>query len=109
MVSSMDEEIMLGRLVERLRSTFDLRRVVLFGSRANLTANADSDVDLLVIVESDLPYRIRQGRAHSSVYKLFPYSLDLIVLTPEEASRMAGIPFSVVGKAMAEGELLYAA
>ncbi len=105
----MSEQEMLQRIVNGLRDAFDVKKVVLFGSRARHDALPDSDFDLLVVVNSDMPYRRRQGHAYCSVYDECPYPIDLIVLTPDELDRSASVAYSVVKAALREGEVLYAA
>ncbi|HMN41679.1 MAG TPA: nucleotidyltransferase domain-containing protein [Phycisphaerales bacterium] len=87
-------------------AAFSPRRVVLFGSRARGTARPDSDVDLLIVMETPLPFyeRIR------SVLRLFgvrPWSMDVIVLTPDEAAAQRTQRNSIIARAEREGEVLY--
>jgi predicted nucleotidyltransferase len=46
---------LLREAVERLTRSLRPRRIVLFGSVARGTAREDSDYDLAVVAESDLP------------------------------------------------------
>ena len=59
------------------------RAVVLFGSHARGQAGADSDVDLLVIAESDLPRYKRSQQLHL-LFKPYPFAMDILVYTPKE-------------------------
>ena len=95
--------------MDDLKTAFDLRRVVLFGSRARRTARDDSDFDILAVVESDIPYRRRQGVARAAVDENANVELDLIVLTPDELARAMRRFDSVARLAMEEGSVLYAA
>ena len=82
------------------------QRVVLFGSRARGTARPDSDVDLLIVMDTPLPFYERI----SSVLRLFglrPWSMDVIVLTPEEAAQQRNERNSLVSLAEREGKVLY--
>lgn len=96
----------LQEIARRIVDAFAPRRIVLFGSRARGTARPDSDVDLLVEMETPLPFyeRIR------SVLRLFgsrPWSMDVIVLTPAEAAEQRAQRNSVVTLAEHEGKVLY--
>ncbi len=76
----------LERLVARVRP----RRVILFGSYAYGRPTPDSDVDLLVVLESPLPFLERQALVSEVLYPR-PFPVDLLVLTPAElAERLAG-------------------
>ncbi len=53
-------------------------RVILFGSRARGTADADSDWDLLVVVDDDLPAERVGWRALHEARRGFPGPVDLL-------------------------------
>lgn len=96
-----NEEV-LRLITERLRPHLDIQRVVLFGSRARGDHHPDSDFDVLVIAESDVPFIKRQRLAQVWVgRKNFP--LDLLVYTPEEAAEAASILGTAVCWAEREG------
>ncbi len=74
----------IAEVVATIASEFRPRRIVLFGSRAWGTPTADSDVDLLVVMETprrplEETVRIRQAIALASVFPL-----DVLVRTPEQ-------------------------
>lgn len=81
-------------------------RVVLFGSYANGRMTADSDVDFLVVAESDLP---RHKRSRDLYRRIQPhrFSMDIIVYTPEEVRRGCRTPVSFVSQALREGKTVY--
>jgi predicted nucleotidyltransferase len=56
---------------------------VLFGSRARGSERANSDFDILVIVQSDEPRFRRAAPIYAAVADL-PVELDAIVFTPKE-------------------------
>jgi len=94
--------LMVGRIVEQ----FHPRRVVLFSSRARGTATADSDVDLLIVLDRVADKRraaieIRRALSDLSVCK------DIIVTTPDEIARRSDLPGSVLRPALREGKVVY--
>ncbi|MGB9752485.1 nucleotidyltransferase domain-containing protein [Roseiflexus castenholzii] len=73
----------LPAAIERLVREVNPEKIILFGSYAYGNPTPDSDVDLLVVVQTNEPYRQRYLRVARALQpRLFP--LDLIVKTPEE-------------------------
>ncbi|MBM4373242.1 MAG: nucleotidyltransferase domain-containing protein [Deltaproteobacteria bacterium] len=76
-------------LEERIRRYLDgtaVREAWLFGSYAAGTADAWSDVDLVLVEATDAPF-VERGMAHLPLLDL-GVPVDLIVYTPEEFDRM---------------------
>ena len=74
---------LLSEMCRRILTVVDAERIVLFGSHAYGETTEDSDIDLLVIVDSDeSPFRL-SSRLHR---RLSPrlVSLDIIVRTPKQ-------------------------
>ena len=84
----------------------DAQSVVLFGSYAKGSVGEDSDVDLLIIAESDLP-RFKRSRVLYKLFRPYPFAMDLIVYTPQEIEKGKGSPVSFVSRALREGEVVY--
>jgi uncharacterized protein len=95
------EEI-ASRIVEK----FDPVRIVLFGSHARGEASSDSDVDLFVEMESDRKPPER-AIAVNAVFGLRPWSLDVVVYTPDEVQRMKKVRGSLLAIIETEGVVLY--
>jgi len=72
----------LQEVVRRIVQEFDPQRVVLFGSYACGEPGPDSDVDLLVVMESDERPAARATRVSRVLRpRLFP--MDILVRTPD--------------------------
>jgi len=104
-----DETLRLAtdRLVEQFRP----QRVILFGSQARGTADARSDVDLLVICPVDSKWENRRTLMVAMYRALrgLEMATDVVVLTPEEFERDRQIPGTVARPAWREGRVLYEA
>jgi predicted nucleotidyltransferase len=99
-------EDLLDDVVGRIVAAGHPDRILLFGSRARGDAAADSDLDLLVIEETDVPRRRRAARYREALRGLFP-SKDIVVWTAAEADEWSNVPQAFVTTALREGRLLY--
>lgn len=97
---------LLQEVVARVTSVGDPLKIVLFGSRARGEERADSDLDLLILEESDLPRYKRSGRYRKALLGMFP-SKDIVVWTPQEAEDWQAVPHAFITTAMREGRTLY--
>jgi len=96
----------IERVATRIGQAADAERVVLFGSYARGDAGGTSDVDLLIIAESELP-RFKRTRELYKLFRPYPFAMDLIVYTPREISRGSRSPVSFVSTVLREGKTLY--
>lgn len=89
----------------RIAAAFEPEKIILFGSHATGTANADSDVDLFVI------RRFRGDRVHQSVtmqLELRPtFPVDLIVRSPADVRRRLRMGDTFVRDILRDGVVLY--
>ena len=97
---------LLGEIVRRIVSAGNPDQIVLFGSRARLDSTEESDIDILVIEESDEPRYKRSPRYYSATCGTFP-ARDIVVWTPEEIQEWETVPNHFVTTAMREGRVLY--
>lgn len=96
----------LQTATERLVAQFHPDRVILFGSQARATADARSDVDLLVICPVSGDRRALMAAMDRSLRGL-PIATDIVVLTPEEFEIDRRIPGTIARPAAREGQVLY--
>ncbi len=94
-------------IVGRIVRLVDPVRIVLFGSRARESARADSDYDLLVVVDAVANRRAMRIAIRRSFDDL-PVAADIVVATAEETDgRIPGRPAGVVYWALQEGRVIY--
>ncbi len=96
----------IDEIARRIVERFQPKRILLFGSRARGDFQPDSDVDLLIEMDTELrrPYR------EIEVDKLFAgrrWSLDVFVYTPEEIAALRDNVGTLVHLAEREGRVLY--
>ena len=84
------------------------RSIILFGSRASGTARPDSDYDLLVVAETDLPLEDRVFQARQAVRGV-QVPKDIVVVTPEEFRKDSTWLPGVVHDAVEHGKIIYEA
>jgi len=97
---------MLPSVVARIVNALTPERVILFGSYAYGAPTVDSDVDLLVVMETAASPAER-FLAVSRVVRPRPFPLDVIVKTPAEIQAVAvdGDPFLM--EILQRGQTLY--
>jgi predicted nucleotidyltransferase len=96
----------IEEVAKRIGEQTKAEAVVLFGSHARGQAGADSDVDLLVIAESDLPRHKRSRQLHL-MFKPYPFAMDILVYTPEEVETERDFELSFISRVLREGKRLY--
>ena len=83
------------------------KKIILFGSYAQNTATKDSDVDFLVIAESNLP-RYKRSRKLYLLFNSYPFAMDILIYTPEEIKKELQFTTSFISWIMKEGKEIYA-
>ena len=96
----------IQEIVRRIAEAFQPRRIVMFGSRARGDASPDSDLDLMVEMETQDPPPQRV-RAIDALFGLRRWAMDLIVYTPQEVEEQRRYRNSLVREIESEGKVLY--
>lgn len=92
-------------VVRQIVETARPRRVVLFGSYAHGTPVPESDVDLLVVMDTPLPEMEQAIRLCQEID--YHFGLDLIVRTPANLERRLALGDSFLAEALRDGRVLY--
>ena len=95
----------IQEMIRRIVSGFHPRKIILFGSRARGDARPDSDVDLLVVMDtSSIRATTRELRIALDAMGI---PKDVVVVTPEEFERERDLVGTVSYPAHHEGRILY--
>ena len=96
----------INDIVERIATKFDPDKIILFGSYAAGNATTDSDLDLLIIKDTDLPRHKRSFDIQKSLIGL-KIPLDILVYTNREFESEKNESFSFINAAIKTSKLLY--
>ncbi len=95
-------ECELERIVRVLRE-MGVQRIILFGSAAREKIAVWSDLDLIVVLDSDQPFIKRLGLLYERIQPRV--GLDLLAYTPKEFEAIRERSF--IRQALQEGRVLY--
>jgi uncharacterized protein len=96
----------IERVAREIGRVANAEQVVLFGSYATGQMREDSDLDFLVVAESDLPRHKRSREIYMKV-RPGPVPMDIVVYTPEEVRQCRQSPISFVAQLFKEGKTVY--
>ena len=95
----------LAEVVRGIVSALRPEKVILFGSYVWGTPSSDSDVDLLVIMETN----VRPADRYMAVSRLIrprPFPLDIVVRTPDEIAQALEKGDSFIREIITQGRVL---
>lgn len=102
----MIEDTKINDIVSRIALRFNPDKIILFGSYAVGNPNKDSDLDLLIIKDTDLP---RHKRSFD-IQKLLIGSMipmDILVYTNQEFEEEQNERYSFLSSAIKTSKILY--
>src|SRR5712692_7711865 len=97
----------LKRVTEQIAARFRPQKVILFGSHAYGIPTRDSDVDLLVVMESALRSVEQAVEIRKAVD--FPFPTDLLVRTPSQIAHRLQAGDQFLHEVISRGKVLYEA
>lgn len=98
---------LLDEIVRRIVDVAAPEKIILFGSAARGEMGPDSDLDILVIKSCQNQREVAQAIRRLLIGIGTPK--DIVVVTPEDLEEHKDIPGYVIGPALREGKVLYAA
>jgi predicted nucleotidyltransferase len=91
-------------VVDHIAQTFQPEKIILFGSYAYGEPKPWSDVDLLVVIETENP---KQTQMDISLSFKDPFGLDILVRTPQEIERRIPLGDFFLREIVSKGKVLY--
>lgn len=95
----------IQKTVQQIAEQFEPDKIILFGSYAYGRPNADSDVDLLVVMDTGLNETEQAIRICQTIP--YHYALDLLVRTPETLKRRIALGDRFLQDITLHGKVLY--
>ena len=99
---------LVDETIDTIVSRFHPEMIITFGSVARGSTTDESDLDLLVIMDSDLKPTRRAREIYSATSDI-DLPMDIIVLTPEEFIENRDDPYSFVSEIVRTGIVAYEA
>ena len=99
-------EKFITEIKNKIVDKFHPFKIILFGSYASGHPTEDSDLDLLIVMDSDLP-RYKRARAIREQLRDFHFSKDIIVHTPAEIEKYKDLIGTIIYPAIRYGKVIY--
>ena len=96
----------INEISRRIVRNFKPQKIILFGSYANGIPTEESDLDLLIIKDSEFPSRL-QNRKVRKILSGLRVPVDVIVKTPEEFQTYRDIIGTIIYPANKFGKVIY--
>lgn len=97
----------LEEIVSRITARYSPDKIILFGSYAYGEPTADSDLDIMVVMETtEMPHK--RSTALRRLLKDIAIPKDIIVKTPDEFERFKNVVGTIVFPAAHGGRVVYA-
>jgi predicted nucleotidyltransferase len=96
----------LATIVQRLVPALQPDKIIVFGSYIYGVPTPDSDLDLLVIIDTQAR-PVDRYQSVSSLLRPRPFPLDILVKTPEEIKQACAQGDSFIVEILTQGRVLY--
>lgn len=93
-------------VAKAIAENFHPEKIILFGSYASGTPTPDSDLDFLVVMNTDQP-KLKRSSSLQMMFQPYPCAMDILVYTPEEVNKWNGVINHIVTIAHKTGRVLY--
>lgn len=102
----MIELIKINDIVKRIVLNYNPDKIILFGSYAAGNTNEDSDLDFILIKDTDLPKQRRGFEVRKLFYRI-AIPMDFKIYTSEEFNDELNNKYSFLNLALKDSKVLY--
>jgi len=99
-------ESLLEKFLNRVLERYSPEKILLFGSYASDDAGPDSDIDLLIVMDTEGSSR-QKANEIDLLMSDRSVPMDFLVLTPEQYERQKNLIGTLVYEAEREGKVIY--
>ncbi len=96
----------INEIINRIVKNYLPEKIILFGSYAYGEPKENSDLDLLLVKDSNIP-RYRRGREVRKFLRGLKVPIDLIVYTNEEIQKWSNVKTAFITNIIKKGKILY--
>ena len=100
-------ELVPEPLLRQVVSVLHPRRIILFGSRARGAADEESDYDLVVVFDDDVPDEMLSARRSYEARRGIPLPIDILPCREGTLARRARAVGSFAHTVLTEGVVVY--
>ena len=101
-------ESQINEVVYKIANFYRPEKIILFGSYATQTANENSDLDLLIVKNSNLPRTERNIEIWKELRKeKYFFPIDILVYTNSEIEKDKNSKYTFVYEALNKGKIVY--
>lgn len=97
----------IQEMATKIATQFDPEKIILFGSYARGEATENSDVDLLVLMETVAPRGQRSAPIIRMLAEAYVEPIDIVVRSAKGLERWQEVPGSFAHQVLKEGIVLY--
>lgn len=98
------DKLQIQQLAKKIKEKFNPQRIILFGSYAYGIPKKGSDVDLFIIMDTDIPVRKQAYLIRRELQESIP--IDIIVRTPQQVEERIKLGDFFIKHIMQKGVVL---
>ena len=100
------DDSLIQEVVDRIVESVHPERIILFGSHAYGSPHRGSDLDILVVMRSELPRYKRSVPIYRALAGLL-IPKDVLVYTPDEIEEWSDVPQAFITTVIRKGRVVY--